>query len=424
MQGTTSKRKPGSTGANHSSSLVRCRSRFIQSRVTHVQNGKSNSLWRYGPPGIRAHTRTRTHTHAHARTHTHTHTCTNTHARALARSPYRFFFVRARALSLCFSICPLSRLLPLCVFSLLLYLSFCYFFFKKRKTLSLSVCGHIWLSHDTYDCVMAYMIVWQLRHICIRVVTQSYMCHDSVWHGRGMSHVLCVTRQRNESRHIRIRQIEMGLRLLNENKSFHIRIIQFVTCLIHMCDASFACVTWLMQCVSFKCDMAESREAEVGLLQLEHTRGADFFFLHSYVKGDIRMCHISCICVTWLIQHVWHASFICVMPRSRVWHDSFIYVSCLMHQSVVSHSSVCHVWRDSSIWSQKWAHCEMNTRGGVVVFHSCVCHVWRDSSIWGVTSHMGSLQKWAHCDLNKHGAQILQSNMDQAGAFWYSYQQR
>ena len=35
-----------------------------------------------------------------------------------------------------------------------------------------------------------------------------------------------------------------------------------------------------------------------------------------------------------------------------------------------------------------------------------------------------ALQNWAHCDLNSQGARLLQSNMDQSGAFWYSYRQR
>lgn len=35
-----------------------------------------------------------------------------------------------------------------------------------------------------------------------------------------------------------------------------------------------------------------------------------------------------------------------------------------------------------------------------------------------------ALQSWAHCDLSSSGARILQSNMDQSGAFWYSYRQR
>ena len=99
------------------------------------------------------------------------------------------------------------------------------------------------------------------------------------------------------------------------------------------------------------------------------------------------MWHDSFIYVTWLIHtcdmthsYMWHDSFIyatwlihtCDMTHSYMWHDSFIYVTWLIHICDMTHS---YVWHDSFVCATWPIHmCDMTHW---YVWHdSCVCVTW------------------------------------------------
>jgi len=133
------------------------------------------------------------------------------------------------------------------------------------------------------------------------------------------------------------------------------RLVDFVTCiwlnlicskLTFSCLFEFVTCTWLnLLCGRLMLNCL--REFVVGT-RLVGT------VTHSYVWHD------SFIYVTWLIH-------MCDMTRSYVWHDSFIYVTWLIHMCDMTHS---YLWHDSSIYVT-W------------LIHICATIRWhRDSSIY------------------------------------------
>jgi len=124
---------------------------------------------------------------------------------------------------------------------------------------------------------------------------------------------------------------------------------------LYVCHDSFTRVTSLIR----KCAMTHSdvwHDSSICAAWLIHVRD----MTHSYVW------HVSFICV-------WHESFIYVTCLNHVWHDSFIRVTCLNHMCDMTHS---YVWHDSFICVTRLTCVDMT--------HSYVSHYFSHVA-WHIT---------------------------------------
>ena len=206
-----------------------------------------------------------------------------------------------------------------------------------------SFTSHIWIICVTWLIHMFDMtqsLVTWLIHMCD--MTHSYVWHDAL---------ICVRWHIHMNASCQIYEWVMSL-------------IRHVTCVTWMNESPhMSHVRW---CDHLTCDVNDMSQWHVTceVTQSCHVPSRT----HSYVWHDssiyvtclVHMCD-SFICVTWRIR-------MCGMTHSYVWRDSFMYVTWLIHMCNVTHP---HVWRDSSIHGT-WLIYTCDTT------HS---YAWRDSFI-------------------------------------------
>jgi len=274
---------------------------------------------------------------------------------------------------------------------------------------------HSCVWHDTFTCVTWLIYMCDMTHSCRRrdsficVTWLIHMCdmtHSYVWHDSFIRVTWLIPCMWHDT-FIHMNESAQTNLLRNTPVSLyacHMSTIKCVTWLVHMCDMthsyvwhdSFIRVTWLIPYMWHDTFINMNESAQTNLLC--HTPVALYAghmstikcvtwlihmcdMTHSYVWPDsFHICdmthsyiwmsrHRQICCVTHLwhfmqaiCQHskVWHDSFICVtwlihmydMTYSYVWHDSFICVTWLIYMCYMTHP---YMWNDSIIHMKLYA---------------------------------------------------------------------
>ena len=141
---------------------------------------------------------------------------------------------------------------------------------------------------------------------------------------------------------------------------------------------SFICMTWLFTCMTWLihiCDMILSYAWHDWFIYVT------WLSLHgtSYVTCQIHVCHVWHFNMCDMTQRYQETLFLkfdmthSYLTTWHAWHDSFIYVTLLIHKCAMAHS---YVWHNSFIWVTSLIHIRhLDTRDMTHLY------TWHDSFI-------------------------------------------
>jgi len=251
---------------------------------------------------------------------------------------------------------------------------------------------HVW--HDSYYLNVSSIYVTLLMHIDMFDITHAYWY---VWHTSfisGMTRIISMCLR--YVWHYSFKRVISPIHMWHD--SYHLTMSFIcVTYLIHIFDMTHSCVTWLIlsQCVFDACDITHAywyvwHYSYAYWYVWHHTFIRDMTdIILICVTYLIHMCDMTHSCVTWLISsqcvfgacdithaywYVWHTSFICDMTDIIsmclwfVWHTSFICVTWPIH-----------VWHDSY-------HLNVSSVRVTLLMHIDMCNIPHSYVTWLISS--------------------------------------